>query len=277
MTVTPALASCRAALLVLVLTGCAALSDSIEAQTPPTSTTAASDPTDEDVLYFAGNLIFTAFHETGHMLVSEFDIPIAGREEDAVDNLATLLMIPEDDDPELEAMILYAVQGWFDAAADASEEEPAWWGEHGAAEQRAYQMLCLLAGSDQDAYAKTALDAGMPAERVESCVAEYNATKASWDKLLERHVAEDEQGARGMVRIVYAPASADLARAAAIMKEIELLEMMRDMLEEGFVLPRSVTVKAMECGEENAFWNPEDREIVMCYELASWFAERYQE
>ena len=42
--------------------------------------------------YLAANLRFVLLHETGHALIDLLEIPVTGREEDAVDQLATTLM-----------------------------------------------------------------------------------------------------------------------------------------------------------------------------------------
>ena len=42
------------------------------------------------VEFVVGNLLFVATHELGHAVVSEFDLPILGREENAADDFAIL-------------------------------------------------------------------------------------------------------------------------------------------------------------------------------------------
>jgi hypothetical protein len=101
-----------------------------------------------------GNLYFVAFHEMGHALVSEFGIPIAGREEDAVDRLAIWLMTP-DDKSESPDYLISAMQGWF-LAGEESMDDVSWWGEHGTNTQRAYQIACLLYGYYPDDYNEVA-------------------------------------------------------------------------------------------------------------------------
>ncbi|UIY28577.1 DUF4344 domain-containing metallopeptidase [Neorhizobium galegae] len=84
----------------------------------------------EDSVEFAfGNALFFLFHEAGHMLVSEFNLPVLGREEDAVDTLSTLLLL-EADDEVFDTALTDSVDGWtFSAeASEAAEEELAMWG-----------------------------------------------------------------------------------------------------------------------------------------------------
>ena len=52
------------------------------------------DPERERVVEFvAGNALFTLGHELGHAVISEFNLPVLGREEDAADSFATLALL----------------------------------------------------------------------------------------------------------------------------------------------------------------------------------------
>jgi hypothetical protein len=256
-------------LLALALFGCSPASNVAAAPPPPVHLAL----TDSEA-YIAGNLLFIAFHEAGHMLISELELPVLGREEDAVDNLATLLLIPEEKDPDGEQMILAAAQGWFDSAAESAGEEPEAWGEHGLDKQRGYQILCLLAGANEPTFGAIALKSGMPQERVEACAGEYAAVTASWDKVLAPHVLNEDEAETAKIVVRYDAAPAALETAAALLRESEILEGLADTLRAGFRLPEPITLKASACGEANAFWESQSRELVMCYELVDWYAER---
>ena len=49
----------------------------------------------------AGAFIFVFFHELGHALIDVYELPITGREEDAVDQLSTWILTDGTDDGEL--------------------------------------------------------------------------------------------------------------------------------------------------------------------------------
>src|SRR3954454_13912300 len=53
---------------------------------------AALDPQQRDhvIGFVIGNTLFTLTHELGHAVISEFRLPVLGREEDAADAFATL-------------------------------------------------------------------------------------------------------------------------------------------------------------------------------------------
>ena len=53
---------------------------------------------DEGAQAVSDALLFTTLHEVGHALVDVLDIPIAGREEDAVDQLAAVMLVDGSDE-----------------------------------------------------------------------------------------------------------------------------------------------------------------------------------
>ncbi|MBD0320886.1 MAG: hypothetical protein ICV87_11170, partial [Gemmatimonadetes bacterium] len=56
------------------------------------------DAGDEGAQAVSDALLFTTLHEVGHALVDVLDIPIAGREEDAVDQLAAVMLVDGSDE-----------------------------------------------------------------------------------------------------------------------------------------------------------------------------------
>ena len=67
--------------------------------TEPEGSTAGEDEIAASIDYMMGFAVRIIYHEFGHGLVSEFNIPVLGREEDAVDSFAVINMIADDDDP----------------------------------------------------------------------------------------------------------------------------------------------------------------------------------
>ncbi|HYI71139.1 MAG TPA: DUF4344 domain-containing metallopeptidase, partial [Skermanella sp.] len=54
---------------------------------------------EEADLFVLGNTVFILYHELGHALIDQLGLPVLGHEEDAADNLASIMMIPEQADP----------------------------------------------------------------------------------------------------------------------------------------------------------------------------------
>lgn len=125
-------------------------------------------------------LVFTTLHEVGHALVHVLDLPVTGREEDAVDQLAAVMLIDGGEDGGQAAVT--GVQGL--AGEDHELDDLALAGEHALASQRVYSVLCLVYGSNPDGYADWVGDV-LPAERADRCPVEYERAAGSWDRLLE--------------------------------------------------------------------------------------------
>jgi hypothetical protein len=128
-------------------------------------------------------LLFTTLHEVGHALVNVLDIPVTGREEDAVDQLAALVLVDNADDGDL-----VAVNGVRGLPDDGQLDDSAFSDEHALNGQRFYNILCLVYGQDPDAYADWAKDGTLPPERAERCPEEYEQTRAAWDRLLKPYL-----------------------------------------------------------------------------------------
>ena len=141
---------------------------------------------DDDSLFVIGNTLFTVYHELGHALVDLFDLPVIGREEDAVDGFAAVTMIPDAPDETRDALIVAVADGWRAQSEFADDEnERPYWGEHALDEQRHYAIVCLMVGSDQEGFYDYALDAGLPEERIETCVDDFELMKDGWERLLD--------------------------------------------------------------------------------------------
>ena len=72
--------------------------------------------------FVAGNTVFVTYHEAGHMLVSELELPVLAQEEDAVDNLATVSMLAADTD-DMDVYLTHAMAGWFLMSEEEHPEE----------------------------------------------------------------------------------------------------------------------------------------------------------
>ena len=70
------------------------------------------------------------------------------------------------------------------------------------------------------------------------------------------------------VAVFYEPAPTRVAaRIVAALKALRLLELTLERLRERFALDRPLTVVVRSCGQAEAAWLPERRELVICYDL----------
>ena len=232
----------------------------------------SEDQLEEMLLFAAGNALFTLYHEGGHMLVSELGLPVLGQEEDAVDNLATVTMLGADTE-DMDGFLTQAMIGWF-LIAEEDYDSLVFYGEHDLDQQRGYQILCLMVGADPDAFAELARDLDLPDDRIDTCAQDYEQAAESWDFATEPFWRE-ENDERRKINVVHEPAPEDLDLLALFLKEAELLESVANEFDSLYVLPEAVTFRAATCGVENAFWDPSNREVILCHELMAGFAGLY--
>ncbi|MCA9517431.1 MAG: hypothetical protein KC635_20965 [Myxococcales bacterium] len=146
------------------------------------------DPRDaRDALY--GAALFTLIHELGHAYVDLLDLPITGKEEDAVDQLATFMLV-DSGDSGVEMALDGALSFVHDAEAEAQEAgedaEPATWDEHATSEQRFFNVICWIYGSDPAAHSDLLESHGgaLPDERADLCPDEWRRLSRAWTTLL---------------------------------------------------------------------------------------------
>ena len=141
---------------------------------------------EEAVIGVATNVLL---HEIGHALVDIFEIPITGREEDAVDSLAALILLGGEQSDMLFATML----NWSNMAmvsGEVSGELLTFHGEHSLNSQRFYDLACLVFGSDPEQYMRLVADGWLPESRAVRCPAEFEQKNRAWDVLLEPYYAE---------------------------------------------------------------------------------------
>lgn len=142
--------------------------------------------------YLDANLRFILLHETGHALIDLLEIPITGREEDAVDQLATTLMqrfAGENESSRDVAENLRMASNWFLMRSTGAYNLDAYADEHALGEQRYFNLQCLIYGSNPARYVGIVTDGDLTEARAKSCPAEARRVSKAWLRLLLPHVA----------------------------------------------------------------------------------------
>lgn len=123
--------------------------------------------------------LFVLFHELGHAYVDAYDLPVTGREEDAVDDLATLILIDAGaSDAAVEAALFWILtERGMPGQAEFADE-------HSLNAQRFYAILCTVYGSDPATYGWMVEEGYLPAARAARCDEEYAKKDAAWSTLL---------------------------------------------------------------------------------------------
>jgi hypothetical protein len=137
----------------------------------------------------AGATLFTLYHELGHALIDVWDLPITGREEDAVDQLATIILLEAGEDGE-EAALNGASSLWEEEGEESEGDDPGFWDEHSVGEQRFYNIVCWSYGKNPQGLSHVIEDEWLPEARAARCPDEYARMAKGWDALLSPHVRE---------------------------------------------------------------------------------------
>jgi len=236
-----------------------------------------SDEQRENLMEFlAGNMLFVTMHELGHAAIQELGLPVLGREEDAADQFATLKLLNVNN---LSHQVLHeASKGWFlsDRRDRRDGEEQIYYDEHGLDEQRAYQIVCLMVGSDPDKMAALAKETELPQDRQDTCVGQdYPRASMSWDMVLRPHYRAADRP-KTKIDVVYGDGKGDFDVLAEIFRSTRLLEIVADHTSDLLAWPEPFVLETQSCGVINAHWDTRTRRLTLCYELAQDFAELYR-
>lgn len=227
---------------------------------------------EETETFVRGFVRFLAYHEAGHMLMGQIadlnnhpDWSAADRE-DYADKFATILLQPDPDDANGMDEIVSAVAGWLQVEPSILEDQP-----HAPPQQRAYDILCLVYGSDPTSFAmfEEVLDPSS------DCTGLYREMREDIDG-----VFRDFSGEMGKtVNIVYGPPSGGMEAARSFLVDSGVAEDLKDDLEAEFYLTHRTTIQAMSCAgkaKPDTFYsdrvraqNPDDDHFVitLCYEM----------
>jgi hypothetical protein len=233
-------------------------------------------PQRKDLIEFVtGNMLFALLHEMGHMHIQEMGLPVLGREEDAADSYAITALIKVATDAS-HGVLVAATKGWFlDSARNEKEHTTTpFYDEHSVDKTRAYQIVCLMVGSDPDKFADLANQVKMPEDRQESCAGDYSNASWSWETVLKPHLRAPDQP-KQKITVTYGPPG-EYASIAQAIKTIGMIEMLRDYAADRFIWRRPVGFDLKSCGQPDLHWDISTQKVLVCYEMAQDFANLYR-
>lgn len=127
---------------------------------------------------------FVFLHETAHALIDQYDLPITGNEEDAADRCSAFINLHELGDDGVKAVYAAADAFAIESKHDTNGRKN-FADEHLLQEQRFYNSLCMIYGSNPAGHEEILTRGYLPKERAERCATEYKRTVDGWTKLLE--------------------------------------------------------------------------------------------
>ena len=150
----------------------------------PAETTAGIEPIDTVI----GPFVDTVLHEFAHALFDYVHSPILGREEDAADQVGAYiyLQLGKNEARRLIAGTIYTYMLEVEDTDPPSLAEFA--DEHGTAEQRRFNLLCMAYGADPELFEDLVAWGELPEERAEICEEEFEHITWAYETLIGPYV-----------------------------------------------------------------------------------------
>jgi len=222
-----------------------------------------------------GNTLFALLHEMGHGLIADLGLPVLGREEDAADAFATVMML-EMKTAFTHRVLVNAAKGWMisDRRSRESGEAEIFYDAHGLDLQRAYNIICLMVGSDPDQFEDLAIEANLPEDRRQTCRGDYSNASWSWNKALEPYLRSPE-AEPVKYPVVYGKPEGSLDIFERAFRASRVMEHVAEHASR-YAWRKGFGIEVSACDEPGASWNILKHRVIFCYELADDFVELYK-
>lgn len=215
------------------------------------------------------------YHEIGHLFVAEFGLPVLGKNEDAADSLATLMLLEGGED--FADQVLYnSAQAWYLSPFNGENppDDATMIDEHSLDKQRAFSIVCLMVGNSPEYYAQLATEYGLDADRQEKCGWIYKQSSDSWAQVLEPHLLGEDQEQTGTISVTYEDPG-DYTAEMEAMQADQFLDYAAEVVTTNYLLPRDLQFKGTQCGVANAYYSGGNSTLTFCYEFIRHLAELY--
>jgi len=266
----------------------------------------ASLPAEDSARFVISNVEFTLLHELIHVLIEEAGIPVLAREEDQSDYLTAITFLSQKTGfPVLPAeKKLPAINEWppdigplspsgiqrMQDIIDAwriewtiSEQDKMtlpWADPHALEIQRLYDLVCLSYGRDPKHLEDFRIENELPVDRAEFCEEDFAKAERGLEfvKTTLKNIARTPLSAAGhmppdfAIQIKFEDAVSPGHKQYKLwLQNASLIYPLIDALNRDYFLSRPIKVRFRICGQPNAFWEPKDAEVNVCYELLDRF------
>lgn len=148
-----------------------------------------------------GFVELTLLHETAHAFFDLLKLPVLGREEDAADQVAAVIML-QLSKPDAVKKLRQVVDLMKSSVSTGKLTIEDVADDHSLTSQRLYNIVCLAYGQDHRAYRRLALDIHMPIWRRRTCRFEYRQAAFATRLLIKTH-AVDQANVISQIRKIY--------------------------------------------------------------------------
>ena len=226
--------------------------------------------------FVLGNTLFALLHETAHGLIADMGLPVLGREEDAADAFATVAMLQMKTE-FTHRVLVNAAKSWMilDRRTRDAGEPVVFYDAHGLDLQRAYNIICLMVGSDPDQFDDLAAEVNMPEDRRGTCQGDWSNASWSWNKALAPNLRGPEQQ-RPKYQVAYGKPEGSLDIFERSFRAAGRLERIADNAGK-YLWHKPFAIEAKSCGESGANWDIQEHKIYLCYELSDEFVQLYKQ
>ncbi|WP_251702233.1 DUF4344 domain-containing metallopeptidase [Metapseudomonas boanensis] len=245
----------------------------------PAPAPAESALTDAELRFVTANAEFTLFHEMGHLLIAELQLPVLGREEDAADQLGLIGLFLRNNQTKDRAFYRKLVDiaeywrlEWQRPKPAYEEVQP--WDSHALDAQRFYNIACLIYGSDPDNLDWVLETTGLPAERALYCDQEFAQARHAVEWFEARLRRPPNRPIRHRISVQYDPPPAHISNGQNILQRVREsgeLEAVAKLASEMFDLPRDGQLRLSGCGSPDSWYDSRNVEVVLCYERLEHF------
>lgn len=239
-----------------------------------------------------GSTLGVFAHELGHALIGELGVPATGSEEDTVDEFSALVLsamlrdtttMPPEMVTYLTNVVSYSTLLWHHDAVRSRQQgvEVPWYDEHSTGEARFRNTLCIIYGSSPTYFKALADRVQLPERERARCEVDFAKRSRAWEMIVQPYARNlggeypgqqpaDAKGAA--LKVTYQ--SSETAFGQQLQRELEslrLFEQFAATIENLVVWQRDLDIIFADCGTPNAFYDPQNARLVMCWEGIEYF------
>ena len=244
---------------------------------PPAATPAppADNPSVYTEDFIIGNVGFIVLHEFGHAVIREFKVPLLGLEEDSADTIAAITILqldkaqPREQTALVELLAMAAVGNIliWQTGQEKNNVDLGVWSQHNLSIRRFARVSCLIYGSNTGRFQWFADLTKMAEFRADWCEDEYGVAErgVAW---LTRSYGAASLTPHGRISVKYVePRTPAQREARDFLQKTGVLEKVAAFVDMRFDFPKAFEVRVEHCSSPNAYWDPDQRELLFCYEL----------
>lgn len=250
--------------------------------------------------FVTANVEFTLVHELMHVLIDEAGLPVLAREEDQADYMAAITLlsqksgfpgVPKKPAPgaadwpieggPLAPAVITRMQAIIDAwrvewtISEQDNMELPYADPHAMEIQRLFDMACLTYGRDPERLKDFKIENELPGERADLCAEDFAKAERGLEfiKTTLKNSATSAKGAGDFeIRLIFDHAATSTHQQyKAWLENASMIKPLIDAINRDYYLPRAIAVRFRPCGQVNAYWEPKDAQVNMCYELLDRF------